>query len=133
MIPSKVMAKLATLGLSEEQAIAVAWMLSEVERATREEVLAHLEPSRESARMRVARYHERLGLSARDWRDIRNQVLERDGRRCAYCGSLEGPFHVDHVVPLIQGGTSDLDNLTVACRACNCGKSGRTPTEWMAL
>jgi len=71
-IPTSVMLKLATIGLSSDQAEAVAWMLGEVERATREEVLSHLEPSRESARLRVARYHERLGLAARAWRDLRD-------------------------------------------------------------
>lgn len=130
MIPSKVMAKMATLGLSEEQAIAVASMLADVEEATRADMLARWNDSHLSSRARTARYHERLGLTAREWRDLRNAVLDRDGHRCVYCG-MDGN-HVDHVVPLIQGGTNDIGNLVVACRECNCGKSGRTPEQWAA-
>lgn len=131
-IPTRVMLKMATIGLTESQAEAVAWMLSEVERATQVAIVAHLEPSRESARLRVSRYHDRLGLSTREWRDLRNEVFARDGRKCVYCGSTEAPLHIDHVVPLIQGGGNEIANLVVACRACNCGKSGRTPEQWTA-
>lgn len=132
-IPTEVIMRMATLGLSEEQARAVADMLTAVEAATAATFEARLELSREASRARVARYHERLGLSAREWRDIRVAVFERDGHECSYCGSTEGPLHVDHIVPLIQGGTNDLSNLTVACRECNCGKSGKTPGEWSAI
>jgi hypothetical protein len=54
MIPSKVMAKLATLGLSEEQAIAVASMLTEVEEAT----AGQAEAGKEKARARWRRWKE---------------------------------------------------------------------------
>ena len=82
MIPSKVMAKLATLGLSDEQAEAVLWMLQRVEEATKADVLARIVPMQEKARARVARYHERLGLTASQWRDLRDVVLNRDGHVC---------------------------------------------------
>lgn len=58
MIPSKVMAKLATLGLSEEQADLVASMLSDVESATKAEADAVLEISREKTRQRVAKWRD---------------------------------------------------------------------------
>lgn len=132
-IPTQVMLKMATIGLTESQAEAVADMLSAVENATKAEAGALIEAGREKARERVARYHERLGLTAAEWRLLRYAVLERDGERCNYCGTSNGPLHVDHVIPLIQGGTNDLNNLVVACRECNCGKSGRTPEEWMAM
>lgn len=125
--------RMATLGLSEAQAQAVADMLVAVEEATKSDVLSRVVmPSREANRARVARYHERLGLSAREWRDLRLEVFARDGRQCAYCGSTAEPLHVDHIVPLIQGGGNDLGNLAVACRECNCGKSGKTLEQWVA-
>lgn len=36
---------------------------------------------------------------------------------CCYCGSPGG--EVDHIVPVIDGGSGDWDNLTAACRSCN--------------
>lgn len=62
-------------------------------------------------------------------RFIRDEVFARDGRRCIYCGDGSGPFHLDHVVPYSRGGASTLENLAVACRACNLAKSDRTPQE----
>lgn len=61
---------------------------------------------------------------------VRRKVFERDGNRCVYCGSVEGPFHLDHVFPAIRGGHSRADNLVVACVPCNLSKGARTPAEW---
>lgn len=36
---------------------------------------------------------------------------------CCYCGSQHE--HVDHIVPISQGGESSWDNLTSACQSCN--------------
>jgi hypothetical protein len=62
----------------------------------------------------------------------RKAVFARDGHQCAYCGSVDGPFHIDHVHPLSRGGSNAIDNLTVACATCNLSKSGRTVSEWEA-
>lgn len=58
MIPSKVMAKMATLGLSEEQAVAVASMLTEVEEATAAQANAAVEASKAKVRARVQKWRE---------------------------------------------------------------------------
>jgi 5-methylcytosine-specific restriction endonuclease McrA len=59
-------------------------------------------------------------------RRTRFKVLERDGYRCRYCGrtSQEVALDVDHLVPVREGGSDDLDNLVTACIDCNAGKSG---------
>jgi len=36
---------------------------------------------------------------------------------------------VDHIVPVIAGGPSTLDNLITACEPCNQGKGGRSLNE----
>lgn len=59
---------------------------------------------------------------------IRKLVLE-EAEACYYCGA-DGPFVVDHLLPVDQGGTRDLDNLVPACLRCNSEKSSRTPSEW---
>ena len=33
---------------------------------------------------------------------------------------------VDHVIPVCQGGTNDIENLITSCFSCNSGKGGRT-------
>lgn len=57
----------------------------------------------------------------------RFEILKRDGFRCAYCGTTplqtQAPMHVDHVVPVAEGGTDDPENLITACAPCNMGKS----------
>ncbi|ASS55894.1 HNH endonuclease [Rhizobium leguminosarum] len=85
---------------------------------------------RSKAAIRQERYRNRLQLSEDEWNGLRSLVQERDGYACVYCGTQEDSLHVDHVVPLIQGGTNDPDNLATACRECNCGKGGRTVEEW---
>jgi 5-methylcytosine-specific restriction endonuclease McrA len=59
-------------------------------------------------------------------RGTRFKVLERDNFTCRYCGgkSPDVVLDVDHIVPVRDGGTDDLDNLVSACVDCNTGKSG---------
>ena len=64
-------------------------------------------------------------------RTERNRLLrtwKRRGVPCAYC--TRPPTTVDHVVPLILGGTNYEGNLVPACRACNSSKSGLLLAEW---
>lgn len=53
---------------------------------------------------------------------LRDEVVLRAGNRCEYCGlsqaGQEATFHVDHVVPRIAGGPTELNNLTLACVSC---------------
>ena len=56
---------------------------------------------------------------------MRAHVLERDGYRCRFCGSTEGPFHLDHVYPVSKGGETTVNNLVTSCRRCNGKKSNK--------
>jgi hypothetical protein len=62
-----------------------------------------------------------------EWRATRAEILERDAHTCQYCEQYA--THVDHVVPRIQGGGDEPENLVAACESCNKGKGGRTPEE----
>jgi 5-methylcytosine-specific restriction endonuclease McrA len=46
----------------------------------------------------------------------------RDGFRCKNCGSVE-KLEIDHIVPVILGGTNKLENLQFLCSDCNGKKS----------
>lgn len=51
--------------------------------------------------------------------------------RCAYCGTADGPFELDHVVPRSRGGPDSPKNLVRACFGCNRGKRDKLPSEWL--
>lgn len=60
----------------------------------------------------------------RQW--LRPRVLDRDGPVCALCGHEEredlSQLHIDHIIPIYQGGTNELANLRVFCAPCNLGR-----------
>lgn len=58
----------------------------------------------------------------------RGGVLERDARRCAYCGGRASS--IDHIVPISRGGAArSWLNTVAACLECNQTKADRTPAE----
>lgn len=67
---------------------------------------------------------------SKEWRDLREATLRRDGHRCRYCGAVA--HQADHVVPRTQGGTDDLVNLVASCRICNKTAGGRRFTDFSA-
>lgn len=70
---------------------------------------------------------KRKGISPK----LRFSILVRDGHKCRYCGAsaVDSPLVVDHIIPVVQGGTNDPENLIAACQPCNAGKSAQTPSE----
>lgn len=55
---------------------------------------------------------------------LRFDVFKRDDFTCAYCGSTPPKviLQVDHIHPVSQGGSNDIDNLITSCQPCNIGK-----------
>ena len=55
----------------------------------------------------------------------RFEIFKRDEFTCQYCGrrAPDVVLHVDHIVPLADGGTYDQMNLITSCAECNGGKS----------
>jgi 5-methylcytosine-specific restriction endonuclease McrA len=62
--------------------------------------------------------------------ELREYLLEKWGRRCAYCGAKELPLQIEHLVPRARGGTNRVSNLTLACQDCNQRKGTRTAEEF---
>ena len=60
--------------------------------------------------------------------EVREYLLEKWGRACAYCDSTGVPLQIDHVRPRARGGSNRVSNLTLACGPCNQAK-GSTPVE----
>jgi 5-methylcytosine-specific restriction endonuclease McrA len=62
--------------------------------------------------------------------EIREYLLEKWGRKCAYCGKTEVPLEVEHIVPKSRGGSNRVSNLTLSCHKCNQEKGSRTAAEF---
>lgn len=60
--------------------------------------------------------------------EVREYLLEKWGRRCAYCTKSDVPLQVEHINPRANGGTDRPSNLTIACEPCNIAK-GKLPVE----
>lgn len=61
--------------------------------------------------------------------DLRRAVLQRARGRCEYCGLSQGgqeaTFHVDHVMPIAEGGQTVAENVALACVSCSLRKGAR--------
>ena len=51
--------------------------------------------------------------------ELREYLLEKWHRQCAYCGKSEVPLQVEHIQPKARGGTNRVSNLCLACEKCN--------------
>jgi HNH endonuclease len=55
---------------------------------------------------------------------IRLFVWQRDDGKCVQCGSGER-LEFDHIIPVIEGGSSTERNVQLLCEACNRAKGSR--------
>ena len=75
----------------------------------------------------------------------RDKVYAKSGGKCWYCGfsfsrkydrknePLAGAFTVDHVIPMIRGGSDEIENLVPACFSCNGIKKARTLEDFREI
>src|SRR5213596_3156733 len=63
----------------------------------------------------------------------RNEIFERDGYRCVYCGTQfpAEELTLDHVQPRVRGGDRSEGNLVTACIPCNTLKGQRRLGEFL--
>jgi 5-methylcytosine-specific restriction endonuclease McrA len=64
--------------------------------------------------------------------EVREYLLEKWGRKCAYCDAQNVPLEIDHIHPRSQGGSDRVSNLTLACRPCNQRKANRDVADFLA-
>ncbi|WP_028231466.1 RNA-guided endonuclease IscB [Paraburkholderia mimosarum] len=55
--------------------------------------------------------------------EVREYLLEKWCRQCAYCDKTDVPLQVEHIVAKARGGSTRMSNLTLACRCCNKAKA----------
>ena len=64
--------------------------------------------------------------------EVREYLLEKFGRKCAYCGAENTPLNIDHVHPKANGGSNRISNLALACIPCNSRKSAQPVEQFLA-
>ena len=64
--------------------------------------------------------------------EVREYLLEKWGRKCAYCGTENVPLQVEHIHPKSKGGSNRISNLCLACEPCNLKKGVQSITDFLA-
>ena len=54
--------------------------------------------------------------------EVREYLLNKWERRCAYCSAENVPLQGEHIHPKTSGGTNRISNLCLACEPCNTKK-----------
>lgn len=64
---------------------------------------------------------------------LRRLVIQRADDRCEYCSLSQAgqaaTFHIDHITPVVAGGTTTANNLALACVSCSLRKAARQMVE----
>ena len=57
-------------------------------------------------------------------RGLKRKLMRRQNNTCAYCGHrrIASSMEIDHITPVVRGGSNDESNLQVICRPCNMRK-----------
>jgi len=63
--------------------------------------------------------------------ELREYLLEKWGRQCAYCDATDIPLEIEHIVARAQGGSDRASNLCLACHPCNQKKASRPLAEFL--
>ncbi len=74
-----------------------------------------------------------MNIAQANRRQRLDQILERDGDTCVWCGRrFEGLVRptTEHLVPRLKGGPSWLENEVAACRRCNGQQGHASLGEW---
>jgi 5-methylcytosine-specific restriction endonuclease McrA len=64
--------------------------------------------------------------------EVREYLLEKWHRKCAYCGKQDVPLQVEHIQPRALGGSNRVSNLTLACEPCNTRKGAKPIEQFLA-
>lgn len=64
--------------------------------------------------------------------EIREYLLEKLNRQCAYCDAKDTPLQVEHIHAKANGGGSRISNLTLACGPCNQRKAAQDIAVFLA-
>jgi ribosomal protein S21 len=82
-------------------------------------------------------YENKIGDRKRQTAQRRNkiskkarfEIFQRDNFTCQYCKRNKDEdgvkLQLDHIIPVSEGGTDSINNLTTSCEDCNQGKTNK--------
>jgi 5-methylcytosine-specific restriction endonuclease McrA len=63
--------------------------------------------------------------------EIKEYLLTKWGRKCAYCGIEKVPFEIEHILAKSKGGSNRVSNLCLSCHPCNQSKGNKPVEEFL--
>lgn len=63
--------------------------------------------------------------------EVREYLLEKFGRKCAYCDKQDLPLQIEHIHPRAKGGSNRISNLTLSCERCNVKKGTKNIKDFL--
>jgi 5-methylcytosine-specific restriction endonuclease McrA len=81
------------------------------------------------------RYAKKKAAEGRHTANDIKRIYLNQGGKCAACGiavskgGMNG-YHVDHIQPIVKGGSNGPENLQILCAPCNLKKGPKCPIEW---
>jgi 5-methylcytosine-specific restriction endonuclease McrA len=64
--------------------------------------------------------------------EIREYLLEKWKRKCAYCDATDTPLEIEHIKPKSKGGSDRISNLTIACHDCKQAKGSQEIEQFLS-
>jgi 5-methylcytosine-specific restriction endonuclease McrA len=64
--------------------------------------------------------------------EIREYLLNKWERKCAYCSVENTPLQIEHIHPKAKGGSNRILNLCLACEKCNLKKGTQDVKQFLA-
>lgn len=115
----------------KSNAARAAWKMANSERVKR--VSAAWRRSERGRESNIAHTHSRRAKAGPALaRETVAELKAEYGGLCPYCQrTITGRGHIDHIVPIISGGTNERANLVYCCAACNRAKGARTLLQFV--
>lgn len=63
--------------------------------------------------------------------EVKEYLLQKWSRKCAYCGIENVPFEIEHIVAKSQGGSNRVSNMSLSCHSCNQTKGNKPIEEFL--
>lgn len=63
--------------------------------------------------------------------ELREYLLAKWQRQCAYCDAKNLPLQIEHIEPKAKGGSNRASNLTLACQCCNQKKGANSIQDFL--
>lgn len=60
------------------------------------------------------------------------KMLKQQKAKCIVCQTdITNSYHIDHIMPLVLGGSNNISNIQLLCQHCNLSKGAKHPIDFM--